>query len=178
MNKIWFLVMCFILAHMSAFSQEKLLFYKCQPESMEINIILDKEEYFPYEPILLEIHLKNISDVPQQFGSLNFFSLNLRYQVFNNELLMDRYFLWQNSESAGWFLTKGTSTNPSDFKKEQTLINHYVDFKDHSGEFVMEIGFPIQGELRKGVFGVVDYNTKKKDLALFSDNVVAKICLS
>ncbi len=165
-NKAFLLGIVFVIVNITVYSQDKVLFYKCPPEAIDINIKLNKEVYLPYEPILAEIELKNISDVPQQLGSLDFFSLNLRYQVLKDNSLLERYFLWKESESSGWFLTSETATQPNQIKKESIILNHYIDFKGYYGKYIFEIGYPIQGELRKGVIGVVDYKTEKKSIKI------------
>lgn len=158
-------ILCF-LACVTLYAQSKDVFHKCPPEAVEIKIELNKVNYLPYEPIAATIELKNISNVPQQLGPLDFFSLNLRYQLFKDSSLLERCFLWKESYSTGWGISRTTATMPNETKKEQEILNHYIDFKDYSGEYVFEIGYPIQGEIRKGVAGVVDYKTKRKPIKI------------
>ncbi len=165
-NKAFLLGIVFVIANINVYSQDKVLFYKCPPEAIEINIKINKEVYLPYEPILAEIGIKNISDVPQQLGSLDFFSLNLRYQILKDSSLIERYFLWKESNSSGWFITRKTATQPNEIKKEQILLNHYLNLKGLKGEYIFETGYPIQGEVRKGVVGVVGYKTEKKSIKI------------
>lgn len=162
LNKLFIITILLLFAGIFTTAQNKELFYKCPPEAVEITIKLNKEVYLPYEPMLAKIELKNISDVPQQLGPLDLFTQNLRYQVFKDGLLMERYFLWKESYSIGWGISRKTATLPKEIKKEQVLLNHYIDINGGEGEFKFEIGYPIQGELSKGVVGIVNYKTEKK----------------
>jgi hypothetical protein len=164
--KIYYTITIFLLCQVTTFSQNRFKYYPSNHEAAEISILLNKKEYFPYEPILAEIQIRNISDVPQQFGPLHFFYLNLRYQIFKDSSLLGRYFLWKESESSGWFLTAKTATQPKEIKKEQVVLNHFLDFKGYNGEYIFEIGYPIQGEVRKGVVGVIGYKTEKKPIKI------------
>lgn len=165
-SKIYYTITIFLLCQATTYAQNRFKYYPSNHEAAEISILLNKKGYFPYEPITAEIQIRNISDVPQQFGPLHFFYLNLRYQIFKDSSLLERYFLWKESESTGWFLTEKTATQPNETKKEQVILNHYIDFKGYNGEYVFEIGYPIQGEVRKGVVGVVGYKTKKKPIKI------------
>lgn len=164
--RIYHTITMFLLCYATTFAQNQFKYYPSNHEAAEISIFLNKKEYFPYEPILAEIQIRNISDVPQQFGPLDYFYLNLRYQIFKNDSLIERYFLWKESNSSGWFLTEKTATQPNEIKKEQVVLNHYLDFKGYNGEYIFELGYPIQGEIRKGVAGVVDYKTEKKPIKI------------
>jgi len=156
----------FLLCYATTFAQNQFKYYPSNHEAAEISIFLNKKEYFPYEPILAEIQIRNISDVPQQFGPLDYFYLNLRYQILKDNSLIERYFLWKESNSSGWFITRKTATQPNEIKKEQILLNHYLNLKGLKGEFIFEAGYPIQGEVRKGVVGVVGYKTEKKSIKI------------
>lgn len=153
-----------LLCYAATFAQGKFRYYPSNHEAAEISILFNKTEYLPYEPVLVEIQIRNISDVPQQFGPFNFFYQNLRYQIYQNSSLLERYFIWKESESSGWFLTNETATQPNQIKKESVILNHYIDFKGYNGEYIFEIGYPIQGEIRKGVVGVVDYKIVTKPI--------------
>jgi len=164
--RIYHTITMFLLCYATTFAQNQFKYYPSNHEAAEISIFLNKKEYFPYEPILAEIQIRNISDVPQQFGPLDYFYLNLRYQILKDNSLMERYFLWKESNSSGWFLTEKTATQPNEIKKEQILLNHYLNLKGLKGEFIFEAGYPIQGEVRKGVVGVVGYKTEKKSIKI------------
>lgn len=164
-KKITAFTLC-LFASITIYAQKKEVFYKCPPEAVEISIILNKMNYLPYEPITATIELRNISNVPQQLGPLDFFSLNLRYRLFKDSSLLERYFLWKESYSIGWGISRTTATLPNETKNEQVILNHYIDFKGYNGEYVFELGYPIQGEIRKGVAGVVDYKTEKKPIKI------------
>jgi hypothetical protein len=164
--KIYYTITMFLLCQATAFAQKQFKYYPSNHEAAEISILLNKKEYLPYEPILAEIQIKNISDVPQQFGPLDFFSLNLRYRIFKDSLILERYFLWRESYSIGWGISRKTATQPNELKKEQVILNHYIDFKGYKGKYVFELGYPIQGEIRKGIAGVVDYKTGKKTIKI------------
>jgi len=164
--RIYHTITMFLLCYATTFAQNQFKYYPSNHEAAEISIFLNKKEYFPYEPILAEIQIRNISDVPQQFGPLDYFYLNLRYQILKDNSLMERYFLWKESNSSGWFITRKTATQPNEIKKEQILLNHYLNLKGLKGEFIFEAGYPIQGEVRKGVVGVVGYKTEKKSIKI------------
>ncbi|GEM_PF-4730267 len=164
--RIYHTITMFLLCYATTFAQNQFKYYPSNHEAAEISIFLNKKEYFPYEPILAEIQIRNISDVPQQFGPLDYFYLNLRYQILKDNSLIERYFLWKESNSSGWFITRKTATQPNEIKKEQILLNHYLNLKGLKGEFIFEAGYPIQGEVRKGVVGVVGYKTEKKSIKI------------
>jgi hypothetical protein len=141
-------------------------YYPSNHEAVEISIQLNKEKYLPYEPILINLQLKNISEAPQQLGPLGFFSQNLRYHVIKDSSILERYFLWKESYSTGWFESKETATPPQEQKTHQVVINHFLNLESNIGEYVFELGYPIQGEVRKGVVGVVGYKTKKENFTI------------
>ncbi len=166
LNKKIIATILYLLACITIYAQSKEVFYKCPPEAVEIKIRLNKVNYLPYEPISATIELKNISNIPQQLGPLDFFSLNLRYRLFKDSFLLERYFLWKESYSTGWGISRTTATQPNETKKEQVILNHYIDLKGYNGEYIFEIGHPIQGEIRKGVAGVMDYKTETKPIRI------------
>ncbi len=164
-KKITAFTLC-LFASIIIYAQKKEVFHKCPPEAVEISVVLNRVNYLPYEPITAIIKLKNISDVPQQLGPLDFFLLNFRYQLFKDSSLLERYFLWKESYSVGWGISRTTATPPNETKKEQVILNHYIDFEGYDGEYIFELGYPIQGEIRKGVAGVVDYKTEKTPIKI------------
>lgn len=177
--KILIVIVLFFMGNITLWAQKKELFYKCPPEAIEISIKLNKKIFLPYEPILVLLEIKNISDKPQQIGPLDFFSLNLRYRLFQSNSLVERYFLWKESLSTGWGISRSTATAPNSEVKNEELINHYLDLSKKEGQFVLEIGYPIQGQINSGTIGVVAYKTKKVTFkiskGLEKDSIVLKI---
>lgn len=164
--KLYILLFLIFVLNFDVLSQKKNMYDRCSPESIEMSINLNKKSYLPFEPILAEITFKNISERPQQFGSLNFFSLNIKYRVINGNNLLNRYYLWGETTSTGWFITSETSVQPKEVKEEKILLNHFLDFKTYLGKYDFSVGFPIFGKLDNGTVGITDYKTIQKKIEI------------
>ena len=160
MKKIFCVCIFLIISYSFVFSQNQSLIYRCKPEDVGISITLNKDAFLPYEPILVDVELKNISDSDQQFGPIDIFSNNILYKVLRKDSTVNKYYLWNGMHSAGWFLSSGSATKPNEKETYRFILNHYFDLQSVTDNYKIEIGFPELGYIRKDVVGIVDYKTE------------------